>query len=463
MLRLDKRLRAVVNEVSGDTLADIGCDHGKVSAVSLKEGRVKKAIACDISEDSLSKAATLAKKLNLCAMECRCGDGLEPLKTGEADCADIAGMGGNEIISILSKGVRGVKKFVLVAHRNVIDLRAFLSSKGMYIDKDYTVEESGKFYDIIVALADTDKDCALDERSLYIGKNTKANPDFVKYSRHVREKYAKLGVYADNTLKKIYGFCMQKQDFKIKDVTDEIEKHAPLSLMLDFDSAGLNLGDKEQILTGIMLAENATFAVLEECRQKGCNLLVTHHPSVFGEEADLYSERLLKKAEEYGVNLYSCHTNLDCCKGGLNDYLADLLKLKKVKVIDGCAREGILPDCLKLKDFAKLLAKTLDDANVKYAGDGEKQIRKIAICTGAGARDDELVEYARDNGIDCIAGGESKISIALKIRDYNLSLVDFGHYNSEIFCIDIFRSWLDDKFADLIFVSQSDKDPYAKA
>lgn len=462
MLRLDKRLTAVVNEVNGEVLADIGCDHGKVSAASLIGGKVKRVIACDISEDSLSKASQLAKRLGLDAMECRCGDGLIPLKDNEADCAVIAGMGGNEIISILSKGSKGIKRFVLVAHRNVVDLRKFLRAQGFYTEKDYTVEEGGKFYDIIVALADTGK-MSTDEKSLYIGKNSIDNPDFVKYSRHIREKYEKLGVYADETLKKIYGYCMHKDDFKIKDVTDEIEKHAPLSLMLDFDSAGLNLGDKEQKLTGIMLAQNATFSVLEECVKKGCNLLVTHHPSVFGEERDLYSERLLKKAEEYGINLYSCHTNLDCCKGGLNDYLAGLIGLKKVKIADGCAREGVLPQPLKLKDFAKALADILGDANVKYVGDGEKIISNTLICTGAGARDDELVEYARDNGIDCIASGESKISVALKIRDYNLALVDFGHYNSEIFCIDIFRAWLDSKFGDTICISNTDKDPYTKA
>lgn len=463
MLRLDKRLRAVVDEIRADVLADIGCDHGKVSAQALKEGRARKVIACDVSSGSLEKARVLAKRLSLGNMECRLGDGLRPLCENEADCAVIAGMGGNEIISILSDGLKGIKRFILVAHRKVVDLRRFLSANGLYVDKDYTVEENGKFYDIIVALADSGRDCALDERSIYIGKNSCSNPDFVKYSRHIREKYLNLKDYADETLRKIYGYCMKKDDLKIKDVTDEIERHAPLSLMLDFDSAGLNQGDPQQPLKGIMLAENATFSVLEECRDKGCNLLVTHHPSVFGEERDLYSERLLAKAREYGVNLYSCHTNLDCCKGGLNDCLCDKLGLKKVKIIDGCAREGVLAKPLKLKEFASLTASLLKDGNVKYVGDGERTIEKIAVCTGAGARDDELVEYAKNNGVDCIASGESKISVAIKIRDYDLTLVDFGHYNSEIFCIDIFRSWLDAKFGDMIAVSESDTDPYVKA
>lgn len=464
MLKLDKRLRAVVDEIEGETLADIGCDHGKVCVESLFEGKVKRAIACDISQDSLDKARRLAKESGLENIECRQGDGLEPLKEDEVDCAVIAGMGGNEIMSILSKDLKGIKRFVLVAHRNTIELREFLSKRDLYIQKDYIVSENGKFYDIIVALAGTGKDCRLTRRKLLVGQNTDGD-DFMTYSRHIRKKYDVLKEFENTSeqarlIAEINKYCMQTDNIKVKDIADEIEKHAPLSLMLDFDSAGLNQGDREERVKGILLAENVTFATLEECKEKGCNLLLTHHPSVFGEEIDAHTESLLKKAREYGVNLYSCHTNLDCCKGGLNDHFAKLLDLKKVKIIDGCAREGQLKNSSTLKEFAKMLSEILKDDNVKYVGPDDKKIDKIAICTGAGARDDELVEYARQNGIDCIVGGESKLSIALKINDYKIALVDVGHYTSEIFCIEIFKSWLDDKFGDMLKVSERDTDPY---
>lgn len=464
MIKLDKRLRAVVDEIEGDTLADIGCDHGKVCVASLVEGKVKRAVACDISKDSLDKARRLAKEYGLDNIECRLGDGLQPLEDNEIDCAVIAGMGGNEIMSILSRSLKGIKRFVLVAHRNTIELREFLSEHYMYIKKDYIVCENGKFYDIIVALAGTGKDCALTKRQLFVGQNRDGD-DFMIYSRHIRQKYGQLKEFENTsepakTIAEIKEYCMQTNQIKVKDITDEIEKHAPLSQMLDFDSAGLNQGNSDEVVKGILLAENVTYATLEECKDKGCNLLVTHHPSVFGEEIDEYTESVLRKAKEYGINLYSCHTNLDCCKGGLNDHLAKLLGLKKVKIIDGCAREGYLKNSLTLREFAKFMSEVLKDDNVKYVGSDDRKIDKIAICTGAGARDDELVEYARQNGIDCIVGGESKLSIALKIIDYKIALVDVGHYTSEIFCIDIFRSWLDDKFGDMLKVSERDIDPY---
>ncbi|MDE6189945.1 MAG: Nif3-like dinuclear metal center hexameric protein [Clostridia bacterium] len=244
---------------------------------------------------------------------------------------------------------------------------------------------------------------------------------------------------------------------KVRDITQIIEKYASLSSMLEFDSAGLNFGDERNEVSGILLAQNVTYATLEECKELNCSLLVTHHPAVFG-EIDEYTQSVLDRAKEYGVDLYSCHTNLDCSAGGLNDYVANLLGMREVKVIDGCAREGII-DELDLLSFAKKVAYVLDDNNVKIVGDTNKKIKKVALCTGAGARDEELVEYAKKNAIDCIVGGESKLSITLRVVDYSLSLIDVGHYDSEIFCINIFKEWLKD-YASLLHISKADVNPY---
>ena len=245
---------------------------------------------------------------------------------------------------------------------------------------------------------------------------------------------------------------------KVKDIIDIIEKQAPLSLALEFDSAGLNVGNVDDEVTGILLAQNPTYSTLVECAQVGANLLITHHPCLFGEELDEYMQSLVAKAKEYGLNLYSCHTNLDCCNGGLNDYVAEKLGMQDVFVIDGCARGGNIRP-IKLKEFAKSVAKILNDDCVKYVGDDDRVPKQIALCTGLGPRDEELVEYAKDNNCDCIIGGESKLSIALMARDYGVGLIDVGHYTSEIACIQIFKSLLK-KYENMIKVSKTDTNPY---
>ena len=93
----------------------------------------------------------------------------------------------------------------------------------------------------------------------------------------------------------------------------------------------------------------------------------------------------------------------------------------------------------------KKVARILDDPNVKYVGNADKKISKVIVCSGAGARDEELIEYAKANFIDCVIGGESKISIALRVIDlFGFALIDVGHFESEIFCEKILSEWLED-------------------
>ncbi|MDE6275176.1 MAG: class I SAM-dependent methyltransferase [Clostridia bacterium] len=190
-LRLGKRLTAVADEVDGKRLADVGCDHGKVSVACLLAGKVERVIACDISSKSLQKAVDLAKEYQVKGIEFRAGDGLQVIKDGEVDCVVIAGMGGNEIMSILSHIPQGIKRLVLSPHRNAIELRAFLSGKGVYIAKDYVVKDGAKFYDVIVAEVNSGKDCNLDRRQLLLGKNAKGG-DFDEYIQRIKQKYGML-------------------------------------------------------------------------------------------------------------------------------------------------------------------------------------------------------------------------------------------------------------------------------
>lgn len=85
---------------------------------------------------------------------------------------------------------------------------------------------------------------------------------------------------------------------------------------------------------------------------------------------------LAKRAEEYGINLYSCHTNLDCCDGGLNDFVAKLIGMRDIKNIDGCARCGEV-DEIFLKDFAEAVSQRLNDSCVKYVGSDKRMIKKL--------------------------------------------------------------------------------------
>ena len=137
------------------TVADIGCDHGYLCADLLQSGKIKHAIAVDISAGSLQKARELAAALQLSEMECRQGNGLAPLAENEADYIVIAGMGGLLIKEILTADLKKAQraKLVLSPHTHAGEIRRFLHENAFRIDREELVYEDKKYYQIICASA----------------------------------------------------------------------------------------------------------------------------------------------------------------------------------------------------------------------------------------------------------------------------------------------------------------------
>ncbi len=152
MLRLDKRLQAVVNETQGDILADIGCDHGKVSVACLMLGKINRVIASDISSPSLQKAKELAQKCNVeDKIQFICCNGFEDYPKLKIDVCVIAGMGAYEIIDILENQPSSINKYILLAHRDEQVLRQYLQDNNKTIVKDYVIFCKNHYYNLIVA------------------------------------------------------------------------------------------------------------------------------------------------------------------------------------------------------------------------------------------------------------------------------------------------------------------------
>ena len=107
---------------------------------------------------------------------------------------------------------------------------------------------------------------------------------------------------------------------RIKDIIKELELFAPLSLQESFDNAGLQVGDVNQVATGVLLCLDVTEEVIDEAIERECNLIVSHHPLAFRPFKSLtgktYVERCMIKACKYDLVVYSAHTNLDNAAGG---------------------------------------------------------------------------------------------------------------------------------------------------
>lgn len=133
------------------TFADVGCDHGYCSEYMLKNRLCEKAILSDISKGSLAKAETLlAEYIADGRAVSVLGDGFYGVPSDTEEVL-IAGMGGSEIVDILSDKKYGFmpKRFVFQPMHDAEKLRRYLLENGGDIERDFTFED-GKFYDVIV-------------------------------------------------------------------------------------------------------------------------------------------------------------------------------------------------------------------------------------------------------------------------------------------------------------------------
>jgi dinuclear metal center YbgI/SA1388 family protein len=124
---------------------------------------------------------------------------------------------------------------------------------------------------------------------------------------------------------------------KIKDIINAIESFAPLQYQESYDNAGLLFGHPGWELTNALLTLDATEEVIDEAIARNCNLVVAHHPIVFGGLKKItgsnYVERVAIKAIKHDIAVYAAHTNLDNVRNGVCGMMAQRLGLEQCRVL----------------------------------------------------------------------------------------------------------------------------------
>ena len=235
---------------------------------------------------------------------------------------------------------------------------------------------------------------------------------------------------------------------KIKEVLSALERFAPLPLQESWDNAGLQVGLTETEVSGALLCLDVNEKIVDEAIQKGCNLVVSHHPLLFRglkTISDLTDvQRTVMKAVQKGVCVISMHTNMDNAKGGVNYKMAEKLGLRDLlflapKTVDGVESGsgviGELPEAQAADDFVLAVKKAF---GVECAMCNEllrRPVRKVALCGGAG---DFLLDEALKAGADAFITGEMHYHQYFGYEQ-QIQICVIGHYQSEQYTAEIFR------------------------
>ena len=251
---------------------------------------------------------------------------------------------------------------------------------------------------------------------------------------------------------------------KIYQVVDALEHYAPLPLQEGYDNAGLQVGLTEAVeVSGALLCLDVTEAVVDEAIRKGCNLIVSHHPLIFRKLARIsdenYVQRTVRKAIKNDITIVSMHTNMDAAKGGVNFKIAEKLGLRNLrffggeKEIDGVkGGEGVIgeitdetdtlhADGIAADDLVLMLRERFQAECVQCNQLLRRPIRKVALCGGAGSF---LLDVAIAAGADAFITGEMHYHEFFG-HEQEIQICVIGHYQSEQFTSEIFRSIITEK------------------
>lgn len=130
----------------------------------------------------------------------------------------------------------------------------------------------------------------------------------------------------------------------VADIMACLEAFAPLSLQENYDNCGLQLGDRNWKLSGVLLTLDVTEAVLNEAIEKNCNMIVAHHPLIFSGLKKIVGansiQKLVAKAIKNDIAIYAIHTNLDNVLSGVNQMIAQKIGLINAKIL--APKSGLL-------------------------------------------------------------------------------------------------------------------------
>lgn len=240
---------------------------------------------------------------------------------------------------------------------------------------------------------------------------------------------------------------------RLRDVVEAAESLWPPRLAESWDASGLIAGRADAPVRKILFAVDAVQATAEEAVAEGAQLLIAHHPLLMRGANFLpdTSDKgaVIHRLIEGGVGLLAAHTNADSAVDGVSDALIEAcgvtgqrpLGAEEPEQETGIGRVGQLPEPITLEELAQRLVGRMRPtaAGVRVAGPREAEVRRIAVCGGAG---DSLFDLVRASGADVYVTADLRHHPASEARERALLqggrpyLIDCSHFASE-------QLWLD--------------------
>ncbi len=213
----------------------------------------------------------------------------------------------------------------------------------------------------------------------------------------------------------------------VKDIFDYINSIAPFEAQCEWDNSGLVVGNFNAEVKKIGVVLDITADAVKYAAENGIDLIVSHHPVIFRAIKTLYSDDIPFMLAKNGISAICAHTSLDIAKGGVNDALADALGFENAYPLSENGETAMVrvveTDKMTADELARLVADKL--STCVAVADGGKEIKKIALCGGAGS------DFFEDADCDAYITGEVKHHEFLRAPEVGVTLIAAGHFETE--------------------------------
>ena len=244
---------------------------------------------------------------------------------------------------------------------------------------------------------------------------------------------------------------MTDEKYTVFDVAAAIEAFAPLSRQEKWDNCGLQVGSPSAPVHSVLLGLDCTPELVDEAVSVGADMIVTHHPLIFGGLKKVTPEDsvglALIKAVKAGISIYSAHTSADKVLAGVSGAMAERLSLRNVQVLDpeqdgqGLGAVGDLPSPVTAAEAVEMVRNAFNLKVVRTSRPIDGLISRVAVCGGSGS---SLIPKAIASGAQLYLCGD--ISYHHFFTGGDFMLMDVGHYESEIDIVNILFSLIKKNF-----------------
>lgn len=220
-----------------------------------------------------------------------------------------------------------------------------------------------------------------------------------------------------------------------------------------YDNSGVLINTGAEIV-GVLFSLDFSDVAIEKAKMLGANLIVTHHPAIYGKigdicvsETDPLKGKLIKCLQS-GISVISMHLNLDCAMGGIDESFAQGIVCSIHKTDGACMRSmqektsimhpltaggyGRAYDVptTDLQTLIKGVEKEFCAKRVTTYGDMDRKISRVASFCGGGA-DEQSIAFAVQEKADVVLSSDFKHHIITMAVECGLAVVSLTHYATE--------------------------------